>query len=162
MLVNSDSKITREAVLVGWEHHWPFRILARACMIDEPIRYNDWLFIPEDQDTSIIPYEASKRVDVLRETGFNVVGTIVAHEAPKQLMAPPKPKRDWKIRERGTGVGKVVVQVAIGVLAVMAAIALTLGYAIAYGIMIDPALIAVIKIEGEDNYIWVQVATWVE
>lgn len=170
MLVKYESQTLEKAMAVGRENHWRFRPVATAKMIEVPLYINEgflgspWWFVPEEQDNSLVPYEATRRVEELKASGVNVVGTIVAHEAPKLLVAPPKPKReisiDWdKYRQYGVKVAKVAAAVTVAAVAVISAVAIAMGYLLATAVMVDPCLIAVIETENGDH-IWLEVASW--
>ena len=167
MLVKYESPMLRKAVSVGRDNHWRFRPVATAEMLEAPLYIDDgflgvpWWFVPQDQDTSLVPNTAQVRVEALREAGVNVVGTIVAHEAPKLLAAPPKPKKeiDWdKMREYGDQSVKIATALAIAAVAAASIAAIALGYLIVMAAMVDPCLIAVV--ETEEGCVWLEVASW--
>jgi hypothetical protein len=164
MLVKYESEMVVKAMQVGWEKQFRPRPVAVAEMLDSHLLYDEWLFIPRDQDSSIIPKEAERRVEALRVAGIPIVGEIVAHEAPKLLPAPAEPAIDWdEVKEKAK---KGVMATAVAALAVTTAVALAFGYILVAGltglVMLDPALIAVVEDPDTGEHYWLEVARWRE
>lgn len=161
-----DSPVARQAVEVGRKNKRRFRPVAYADELEEPLFFNDWWFIPVAEDNAFIPAEATRRVDMLKDAGIEVVDLIVAHETTKLLMPPPgeskadKQKAKMERRRKQWADGRqVVALVTVGAIAALSTIALIMGFLISSMMMIDPALIAVVQDE-DGRKVWIEVATW--
>ena len=157
MLVKYESEVVRQAMRVGREKQFRPRPVAVAEMPTSHFIDDGWLFIPRDQDSSIIPKEADRRVEELRVARIPIRGQVVAHEAPKLLAAPAEPKVDWE-EVRKTGVKAAV--------AALTLVALAVGYAFVLAFsglaMIDPALIVVVEDPETGEHYWLEVCRWRE
>lgn len=162
-----NSPVAKRAVKVGRKNKRRFRPLACADELEEPLFFNDWWYIPIAEDDSAIPEEASSRVNMLKAAEIEVVDLIVAHETTK-LLPPPAgestaDKRKAKMeRRRGqlAGVGKaaslIMTAMFLGALAGLELLGLIFGSVL----MIDPALIAVVRDPETGEKVWIEVATW--
>ncbi|MCI0563786.1 MAG: hypothetical protein MN733_35375 [Nitrososphaera sp.] len=157
MLVKVDSDLTREAMAVGRENHYRFRPVPQVKELDIPLYLNEWWFIPAEEDKSVIPGDAWRRVGTLEKAGLGIKQVIIAHEAPRLLAAPPKPSRVPELMASG----KVTAITLVKVATVLTAFAFWLGInaIIAAGslVMIDPAMIVILE-DGSA----VEVMTWYE
>lgn len=133
--------VTNQVLALARKNHWWFRILGVERPIFEPVYKNGWWFIPKEQDKSIIPSNAIRRVEELLKAGVPIARVIVAHEAPKVLPSPyvqPQPITiPWKELGRGFGVaisvvGGIIATVFISVIPILLMMPMAL---------IDPALI---------------------
>lgn len=97
-----DSSMTKEAIAVGRRHHRRFRPVRLAEPIEAPTYDSAWWYIPLAEETSIIPGEALKSVDILKRNGFSIKQIIVAHESPL-LLPPPAGESAREKREKASG-----------------------------------------------------------
>ncbi len=150
---------------LGERRGWEPMVLGKAPLPEEPVRLGDWLLVPVEQDTSLIPARALRRVQAIYEAGLRPQGFVVVHEAPLQLAGPKvasKPIDPAEIVERLRPVGAFAVKAA-GVLAVvgaclltvMAAIALPIPFALIGAIALDPILVVVTE-DGD----WIEIDRW--
>lgn len=151
MYIQKVSREAREVVNFGREKHWRFHPIQASGKLATPVIIDDWLFIPVDDDTSIIPGTALARVEAIKSAGFKTQGLILAHEAPKMLPMPkrqPKPKTEEAPKVNTS----LIVEFITGALEVF-------GYVLLFSAMaiVDPALIVVL----EDGT-WLEVMTWYE
>lgn len=144
------SETAKEAVEVGRRNRKTFRPLQGRGILDAPVHREEWWFVPIAQDTSVIPQEALRRVELLQNEGIAIKDMIVAHEAPLALMAP---KIDRQIKRQKAEIG-------VGLLTIASFALLAFGYlltATASVALIDPCLIVVL----EDGT-WIEVCAWDE
>ena len=140
--------VTNQVMALARQHHWWFRILGVEKPIVDPIYKNGWWFIPKEQDKTIIPSKAIRRLEELRKAGVPITQVIVAHEAPKVLPSPniqPVPIQiPWKKLAKGFTVSvSAVANAMVIVVSAMASVFITmLPYLFLLPlVMIDPALI---------------------
>jgi hypothetical protein len=151
------SEQAKLAVEVGRKNRVTFRALEGRGVLTEPVYHDEWWYVPIEQDTSVIPQEALRRVELLQNAGVPIKGMIVAHEAPLTLMAPKKDRqtqRDYTVVKAGLiGLLGAVVAMVVAALSVVVAIPLL----VVTAVLIDPALIVVVE-DGS----WVEVCAWDE
>ena len=158
--LSESSPAVRELFALAENEVWPFSVLGQAPMPTQPVRLQDWLIIPAEQDTSQIPDRAMERVQAIFEAGIRPKGFVVVHEAPMLLPAPPQEKRkpfedvDWDQVRVSTGKGLLAATQIAGTIAVglVGAVFTTLFLGLA---ALDPILIAV----TEDDY-WIEIDRW--
>jgi hypothetical protein len=150
-------------------------VVAHAPFPSEPFRYEDWVVVPAEQDSSAVPARALRRVQDIFAAGLRPVGFVVVHEAPKLLPAPaddePKPlrlpavptqvKRTLKVAGAGLGMAGAALVVVPGLL-ILAGAVLSLAAAVALpalllvgAVVVDPILVAV----TEDGW-WIEIDRW--
>lgn len=163
MYIQRISNEAKEVLTMAREKHWGVRIIGEGDMLTSHVHEDDWLYIPLEQDHSIIPKRALDRLRAIKAAGIRTQGAIVAHEAPR-LLAPPK--QDSKIAGidkkkikralltgtvlavAGGGVMVAFVTIVVSIVAVlfaaMAAVGVLMGFAfmlVSVGCLIDPCLI---------------------
>jgi len=133
---------------------WHTEILGKAPMLKEPLRLQDWLLVPAQEDTTNLPPRTMKRIQTIYTQGLRPQGFVVVHEAPMQLTAP-KPAFEEKRPLKWEGSGKVIGAIAkvLGVVA-LGGMLLPLGL-LAGLVMLDPILVAV----TQDGY-WIEIDRW--
>jgi hypothetical protein len=153
---------TRQVVSLGRAHHWPFQVLGKAPMVEDPVRLGDWLLVPAQDDSTAIPDRAMERIQAIFAAGIRPQGFVLVHEAPRLLKAPveskdraqqqyapsPEPAASSQsgpdmLSMLGTGLSALASMVFPMLLFVVAAA------------MADPILVAV----TEDGF-WVEIDRW--
>ena len=167
------SREAQQLVRLGRERGWAPAVVGHAPLPSEPFRYKDWVVVPAEQDTSLVPARALQRVQDLFSAGLRPKGFVVVHEAPRLLSAPagdtPRPldlspisaqlKSGLKVAGAVLGVTaaalaavSVAAVLVVGVLAVAALAVPALAVA---AVVVDPILIAV----TEDGW-WIEIDRW--
>jgi hypothetical protein len=159
-------RLVKLADLLGWDA----TVLGQAPLPDAPVRLGEWLIIPAEQDTSVIPERAFKRVQALYAAGLRPKGFVLVHEAPALLAAPavaerPAGWRSWFPSQKGVAGmavaagGALAASAVVGALAVVAisaVVALALPMVALIGVAaLDPVLIAV----TEEDF-WIEIDRW--
>ena len=72
------SKQAREAISVGFQNHWRFRV----------VNENSYQTGLGHRDPHEAPVTAQERIQTLKRAGIQINGFVVAHEAPRLLTAP--------------------------------------------------------------------------
>lgn len=132
------SKQAREAIAVGFQNHWRFRV------VKEDSYKRDWVVetIPE------APQNARERIEILKKAGIHISGFVVAHEAPRLFTAPVAEPRVEPVRHSGTaGANFPISEILL--------LAFGMFFQMLPLILLDPALIAVL-----DDGTWLEVMTW--
>ena len=141
---------SKKVLALARNKHWKFRSHGQNGMIDTPTFESDWLYIPVDQDKSIIPNRAFKRVQVIKDAGFVPRQIIVAHEASKLLTAPQKLPKNVEFPSEQV---ETAFTSAVNVLLILGR---ALGYVLLMSVLaVDPALIVVLP-DGT----WMEVMRW--
>ena len=164
----------RELVDVGRKHRWHFHAMGKAEIPARQIFLRNWMLVPVEQDTSLIPARALERVQAIYEAGLRPKGFVIAHEAPRTLANPAQdedyadgpridaeklkrivlddvlPRLTAALRVGAPLVGKCVLVALQGTLWVLGGIGMLATVA-----LLDPVLIAV----TEDGY-WVEIDRW--
>lgn len=86
------SSDTKQLMVLGEQHRWPFHVLGSAPLPEEPIRLGDWLIVPAEDDPTPIPARTMTRIQAIFAAGLQPKGFVVVHEAPKLLKAPVEPR----------------------------------------------------------------------
>jgi len=179
-VITRTSPEARTMVVVGRSNHWHFQAMGKAEIPTRPLFLRNWVLVPIDQDSSLIPASALQRVQAIYSAGLRPKGFVLAHEAPRELKAPPGsdtpksgPRVDWrKLREESTEklkraadhlpdmsvVGPVLIQglKVLGIaMAGLAAVPILLAGAVGAAVLVDPVLFAVTS----DGY-WVEIDRW--
>lgn len=157
----------QELMTLGRGESWDFAVLGQAPMPSRPVRLQDWLIVPAEQDNSEIPERALARVAAIFAAGIRPKGFILVHEAPMQLPAPqgeqtqaPKPQwvLDPEITQKainGLSFGiTTLAKVMLGAVALVSTVLLPAVF-LTGAALIDPILIAV----TEDDY-WIEIDRW--
>jgi len=160
----------KELMTLGRQEIWDFAVLGQAPMPEEPIRLQDWLIVPAEQDSSDIPERALTRVQAIFAAGIRPKGFVLVHEAPMLLPAPKEtqeqtPQPRWALNPETTQKTIEALSFGVSTLAKVMAGAVTLVTAVGSVVLpaifltglalIDPILIAV----TEDDY-WVEIDRW--
>ena len=165
----------RRLVALGEERGWEFTVLGQAPMLAEPVRLGDWLLVPIEQDSSLVPARALERVRAVFAAGLRPQGFVLVHEAPMLLPAPganrpgvlrlptlsPEVRATLKaaagtLGAVAVGVGALAGLAALAVAVLSAAALLALPALLIAGVtLVDPILVAV----TEDGY-WVEIDRW--
>ena len=135
--------------LMGWHP----QLIGKAPMLEKPVRLQDWMLVPAQDDTTEIPQRTLKRIQTIYSQGLRPQGFVVVHEAPMQLAAPkpepvPKPEIQRTPFDLSKGV-EIFVRV-LGTL-LMGTALLPLGLLM----VLDPIMVAV----TEDGY-WIEIDRW--
>jgi hypothetical protein len=144
-IISSEAK---RAIDLAYKEHWRFRVVGHGELPKEPSYKDQWWFIPTAD-----PEHGKDRIDVLRRAGVRFKGIVVAHEAPRMLVAPKEP--DFKINPSPSipATNKSTGDLASGL-----AMGLVLLISVVFqALLLDPALIVVL----EDGT-WLEVTTWYE
>ena len=165
-----ESLRVRELMTLGKDELWDFAVLGQAPMPEKPVRLEDWLIVPAQQDSSDIPEQALTRVQAIFAAGIRPKGFVLVHEAPMLLPPPegaemqrvetqwaPDPETTQKVIETlSFGISALAKVVAWAVTLVAVAGAIVVPAIFMAGVaLIDPILIAV----TEDDY-WVEIDRW--
>ena len=73
---------------LGRRNGWGFQHLGYAELPDRPVRLQDWLIVPANQDATPVPPRTLERIKTIYHAGFRPKGFVVVHEAPKTFQAP--------------------------------------------------------------------------
>ncbi|MGA7193992.1 MAG: hypothetical protein WBW94_10195 [Anaerolineales bacterium] len=153
---------TQQLVTLGRRHRWPFQVLGKAPMLQEPVRLGDWLLVPAQEDSSAIPARSLKRIQAIFGAGLRPQGFVLVHEAPKLLKAPAKTK-EKPIAQPTMSTPAVLpdstfdIAIALGSgIAVLASMIFPMLFLVAAAALADPILVAV----TEDGY-WIEIDRWV-
>ena len=149
---------TRKLVTLGQRHYWPFQVLGKAPMVQEPVRLGDWLLIPAQDDSSKIPERAMKRIQAIFAAGIRPQGFVLVHEAPKLLKAPVTPKEQPKAPPVTTSSPHSTTDFASTLatgFAAMASMVFPMLFFVVAAALADPILVAV----TEDGY-WIEIDRW--
>ena len=144
-------------VALGTAHYWPFQVLGRAPMVEEPVRLGDWLLIPAQQDSTALPPRAMSRIRAIFAAGFRPQGFVLVHEAPMLLKAPPAPQPQPRTLAANTpspdSTADFAAALGTGLSALASIIFPMMMFAAAA--IVDPILVAV----TEDSY-WIEIDRW--
>ena len=136
------SKQACEAIAVGFQNHWRFRI------VNENSFKRDWVIetLPE------APQNAQERIQTLKGAGIGITGFVVAHEAPRLLVAPQAvPSVDHPSKPvTASDTSNVILPIGEILLFVLG-----MFFQMMPLLLLDPALIAVL-----DDGTWLEVMTW--
>jgi hypothetical protein len=161
---------TQALVQFGDDMGWDPAVLGQAPLPQEPVRVGDWLIVPAEQDSSVIPDRAFKRVQALYAASIQPKGFVLVHEAPALLAAPVQAQQSpaWRsklpqaretaamLAKAGGALAASAAVAALAVVAVGAVIAVALPIvALAGAVAIDPILIAV----TDDDH-WIEIDRW--
>jgi hypothetical protein len=160
----------RKLMEVATDHHWPFKVMGVAPVPERPVYHNvgenNWWLVPLTEDRSQIPAPALDRVRAIYEAGIRPKAFVIAHEAPKQLMAPagaPQVSRMefWanQIARYSLTTAKVtgIILATVVIPLVVAGLGVGLLTLVSLASGIDPKLIVV-----TDQNVWVEIYSWVE
>ena len=161
MLMQIDSPAVHEIVRTGRRNHFRFRPLRRADPITQPVfngnvKIPRWI-IPRQESHVYIPREADRGMELIKSR-LTVVQEVVLEEAPRLLAAPKVDvwaEKQEKLIKASNTFGRVVYtafKLAAGATAVI-------GYLAVSALLIDPALIAIVRVE-DGRYVWIEVAQW--
>ncbi len=160
---------TQALVEFGENMGWDPAILGQAPLPQVPVRVGDWLIVPAEQDSSIVPDRAFKRVQALYAAGIQPKGFVLVHEAPALLAAPAQaqPLPTWRaklpqaretaamIAKAGGALATAAVVATLAVVVVGAVVAVALPAIALAAVAVDPILIAV----TDDDY-WIEIDRW--
>jgi hypothetical protein len=126
-------------------------------MIEEPVRLGNWLLMPAQQDSTVIPPRAMSRIRAIFDAGLRPRGFVVVHEAPMFLKAPAAPQAEPKTLPRTIsspeGTGDFAAALGKG-LSALASVIFPMMMLAAVAV-VDPILVAV----TEDGH-WVEIDRW--
>lgn len=138
----------KRAIDLAYKEHWRFRVVGHGELPKEPSYKNQWWFIP-----TTTPEKGKDRLDTLRRAGVRFKGIVVAHEAPRMLVAPKE--TDFKVNPSPS---IPATNISASDLASGLAMGLSILISVVFqAILLDPALIVIL----EDNT-WLEVMTWYE
>ncbi len=136
----------KKAIAVGRRNHWRFRVTGQGELPKESAYKNEWWFEPVTD-----PEYGKERLAALRRAGVRFKGIVIAHEAPRLLVAPKEP--DFKINPSipasNMSTNDLASDLAMGLVLLISVFF--------QAILLDPALIVVL----EDGT-WLEVMTWYE
>ncbi len=143
----------KKVITKARERHWRFKHIGNDGMIDNPTLDDEWLKVPIEQDTSIIPKRAINRVRYIQESGFKIQGVIVAHEAPKLLTAPVMESKPVETPSKES------ISAAESLVEIFSTVLTGFGYVLLFMplVLLDPVLIVVLE-SGEE----IEVMRWYE
>ena len=159
------SQKAQDALDVGRQHHWRFRLIPDFRGVINRPTYNlagDWLYMPmRDVDRPIIPKAAFTRHQAVIKAGFRVAQVVIGHEikvAPEEIeeaVAPlpaPENQIDW------LNVAEVAGK---GILVGMMGIAMVSLYALAGAVsVVDPSYcITIIDDDGQPGSV-IELIRW--
>lgn len=139
-----------EVMEIGERNGWCFRIAGSGGMISKPFESGGWILYPIDQDESIIPQEALKRLQAVIRT-VPIQGIIIGHEVVEkpqvksQAIPENKPEFDW------SPIGDIVGAVLAGLITLPLVM---IGAALCG---VDPSLIVVLPCGT-----WIELMRWYE
>ncbi|MBK8903127.1 MAG: hypothetical protein IPM53_18210 [Anaerolineaceae bacterium] len=138
---------------LGRENHGHYTVMPRIGVITEPMEVNGWKFLPLEMDDSVIPREAWKHVELLRDNGVIIKQVIVGHNLIEEEEKRQKMEACKKTAEK---VVSFVATLAVGFMTAIAGAGamLALGF-VGLLVAIDPILVVVL----EDGT-WLCVAEW--
>lgn len=148
-----EKNILNDALAVGRENHGHYKVMPRIGVIIEPMEVNGWKFLPQEMDDSVIPREAWKHVELLRQDGIAIKQVIVGHNLKEE---EEKRQKMEAYKETAEKIVAFVATLAVGFMTAIAGA----GTALALGLVgllvaIDPILVVVL----EDGT-WLCVAEW--
>jgi len=132
------SKQAREAISVGFQNHWRFRV------VNENSFKRDWV----TEALTEAPEAAEERIQALRRAGIKINGFVVAHEAPRLLTTPIAEPTAEPIQHSQTST--VVFPIAEALFLVFGMFIQMLPL-----LFLDPAVIAVL-----DDGTWLEIMTY--
>ena len=91
-LVRRPGKATQELMSLGRRFGWEFVILGSALFPERPVRLDNWLVVPAQEDPTPVPVRTMERIQAIYAAGIRPKGFVVVHEAPRYLAAPPQSK----------------------------------------------------------------------
>lgn len=145
--------VINDALSVGRENHGHYKVMPRIGVITEPMEVNGWKFLPQEMDDSLIPREAWKHVEWLRQGGITIKQVIVGHNLKEEEEKRQKMEAYKKTAEK---IVAFVATLAVGFMTAIASAGAALGLGLVGLLMaIDPILVVVL----EDGT-WLCVAEW--
>lgn len=164
----------RKFMELSHELKWGTRILGIAPIPEAPVFVKDSMIVPSGQDNSPIPDRAMERVKAMYARGIYPKAFLVVHEAPQELAAPANAPKgsllEFWIKRLGSAslpiikvAGIMIAAVVIPAVVAVFGIGLLAMVGLATAVMVDPALIAAIEIEGDEQgrCLWLLVDNWV-
>jgi hypothetical protein len=152
---------TRQLVSLGRRRLWPFQVLGKAPMLQEPVRLGDWLLVPAQDDPTAIPERALARIRAIFAAGIRPQGFVLIHEAPMLLKGPSKPPESPAVVlpafSATAPLPETIVSLASALGAGLAGLASMIFPMLLFvaTAMVDPILVAV----TEDGF-WVEIDRW--
>ena len=92
---NPLSTQSAQMLSLGRRNGWGFQHLGYAELPERPVRLQDWLLVPANQDSTPVPPRTLERIKAIYLAGFRPKGFVVVHEAPKTFRAP-RPEQSTK------------------------------------------------------------------
>jgi hypothetical protein len=152
----------KRLVELARKNHWPFQVIGRAPLPEKPVRLLNWLIVPSQQDSTIIPQRTMDRIQAIFSAGIDPKGFVLVHEAPMQLKAPATHKSEPQApflseQAKASALKTTTSFLALAGVGMSTLISLLLPmllmlFSVA---MVDPILIAVTK----DDY-WIEIDRW--
>lgn len=151
------SEDTRQLVSLGRGHQWPFRALGKAPLLEEPVRFGDWLLIPGQSDTTPIPERTMTRIQAIFAAGIQPKGFVVVHEAPRLLKAPVETREQRPALAEAAFLPQSSSDALAAFGTVMSAVASMIlpMFLFMAAAMVDPILVAV-----TDDDTWIEIDRW--
>ena len=84
-----------QMVSLGRRNGWGFQHLGYAELPERPVRLQDWLLVPANQDSTPVPPRTLERIKAIYLAGFRPKGFVVVHEAHKSFK-PPRPEQSTR------------------------------------------------------------------
>lgn len=142
-----------KAVAEGRKRHMRFHVRGQGDVPLEPFYKDEWWYEILKSD-SIIPAGTKERIEVLKKAGIPITALVIAHEAPRLLVAPKEESMPVRVDDDTSFDLSSVVEAVSELLRVALAV---FGFLLVSAISLDPALIAILP-DGT----WLEVATWYE
>jgi hypothetical protein len=140
------------AVALGRMHNEYYTVLPPIGVIDGPVEFGGWTFLPREMVDKPIPKEAPLQIQRLKEAGFEIQQEIVGLEPEKEK---PQPRDYSQQIEAAKKFGQLVF---LMVKAIATGIGLiTVGLVTLFAMALDPVYIAVL-VDGT----WLVVWEWLE
>lgn len=152
-----------EIIALGRGRGWFFQKMEEKGVLKDRILLADWMY-EEDSitfPTSAQKQEAYKRLDAVMEAGIPVRQVIYGYQVKE--VEPEKKKSETQFR-LPANTGKILGNVALGVLTVVAGAALVVGTAVLMTFqLVDPCLIVVLDTgQDEKECPWICLSSWEE
>ena len=125
--------------------------------IDGPVEEGNWRYVPREVDNSLIPKEADRQVNALKDAGVVILQEIIGHNMVEEVQKEASIKRRREKMERCKEEMKEVGKDALKLLAIGSALCASAYFLFLLNIftVVDPAVIVVL--EGGQ---WLCVTDW--
>jgi hypothetical protein len=140
------------AVALGRIHNAYYTVLPPIGVIDEPVEFGGWTFLPREMVNKPIPKEAPLQIQRLKEAGFEIQQEIVGLEPEKEKPEPRDYSQQIEAAKKFGGLVFLMVKVVAKGIALI-----IVGIIAIFAMVLDPVYIAVLA-DGT----WLVVWEWLE